>query len=926
MRRGSILCLLAVMALPAFAAKRVSVAQLEHTLSTMADAHRTDDETAIQIGTLEPSERVSNATLERLTKLYVRGPQTSVALQLLADRSSFLELPSAEVPSIPPSDKETQQKLLEIARNRAHEALPQLPNLFATRTIFSFNDSPRLAKKGAWPVKAGLHLVDISKTEVNVRSERENIAVGVLPASHQPNGLTTWGEFGLALLMVLDDSAKGTTTWSHWEQFPRGPVAVFDYSVPKPASHYEIAMPAEHITHIGGSDRWVGATVRATGGYTGSDPANTTRMAHETPGYKGSLWIDPASGTVLRITLIAEVQGNANLNRAETLVEYGPVQIGSKSFVCPIRSFALSDAPSNPTTTINGGTTEWLNENLFSDYHLFATTSRIVGPTPAAAGLETASEETNGTPRAAEGHPPEPPATSPIPAIQNTETAAAIAPPGSVDQPSAVASPQSTSEVSAEPPAVAPIAPQPPSVLPSIAAEEQPAPNVSSVTVPSSPVVPPEVSNPGSGLTLHVSADAVLVPVVVRDEHGKSIDNLQQQDFEVFDNGKPRPLSGFLIEKRDLPAKIERGAVSPEGTAQTIAAAQSVVLPRRTIVFVFDDLHLTAAEIAYSQKAAIETLDEALTGSDLSAVVTTSGKINSGLTRDRTILTDAITAVRPQLLYRSDAAECPKLSYYQADLIASKRDSAAMADAVQQVVLVCSPVQDRNISRDMNPSPAGMAGTTNGNDSDPIIGAAQSSVESAARLILQRANRDLLTTYATIGEFIKKMARLPGQRTLILISPGFPPVDPAAREAESKLINLAAQSGVTIDALNASGLDTTAIQAEDDTKKIRNPTLMAEYREREMQGEENTIWDLADGTGGKFFHNNNDLAAGFRFLMQASETVYLLELPLEGIRPDGAWHRLSVKANRAGAHLQSRQGYFAPSRSTKHKQNTNGGD
>jgi VWFA-related protein len=924
MRRCSILCLLAVMALPSFAAKRVSVAQLEHTLSTMADAHQTDDETAIQIGTLEPAERVSNATLERLTKLYVRGSQTSVALQLLADRSSFLELPSGEIPSIPPSDKQTQQKLLEIARIRAHQALPQLPNMFATRTTFSFNDSPRLVKKGAWPVKAGLHLVDISKTEVNVQSERENIAVGTLPASHQPNGLTTWGEFGLALLMVLDDSAKGITTWSHWEQFPHGPVAVFDYSVPKSASHYEIAMPAEHITHIDGSDRWIGATVRATGGYTGGGTAITNRMAHETPGYKGSLWIDPASGTILRITLIAEVQGNANLNRAETLVEYGPVQIGNKSFVCPIRSFALSSAPSNPTTTINGGTTEWLNENLFSDYHLFATTSRIVGPPPAAPGPATASEEANGTPRADAGRPPERPATSPIPKIQTAEITAAVPPPGSVDQLSAVASPQLTPAVSAQPSAVAPTAPQPPSVLPSIAAEEQPAPNVSSVTVPSPPVVPPEMSNPGNGLTLHVNADAVLVPVVVRDEHGKSIDNLQQQDFEVFDNGKPRPLSGFLVEKHDLPARAEHSAAPPEGAAQTIAATQSVALPQRTTVFVFDDLHLTAAEIAYSQKAAIETLDEALAGSDLSAVVTISGKINSGLTRDRTILTNAITAVRPQLLYRPDAAECPKLSYYQADLIANKRDSAAMADAVQQVVLVCSPVQDRNIPRNMNPSSAGIAGTTNGNDSDPIIGAAQSSVESAARLILQRANRDLLATAATIGEFIKKMARLPGQRTLILISPGFPPVDPAAREAESKLINIAAQSGVTIDALNARGLDTTAIQSEDDTKKIRNPTLMAEYREREMQGEEDTIWHLADGTGGKFFHNNNDLAAGFRLLMQAPETVYLLELPLEGIRPDGTWHRLSVKTSRTGAHLQARQGYFAPSKGATRKQDTNG--
>jgi VWFA-related protein len=347
-----------------------------------------------------------------------------------------------------------------------------------------------------------------------------------------------------------------------------------------------------------------------------------------------------------------------------------------------------------------------------------------------------------------------------------------------------------------------------------------------------------------------------------------------------------------------------------------------MAIPARITVFVFDDLHLTADQISYAQKAAIETLDEALPGSDLAAIVTTSGKINSGLTRDRTILLGAMRAVRPELLYRPDTAECPALNYYQADLIANQHDRSAIADAVQQFLTVCNPGNGSHL-------PLETSGTASpslqvSDDSDPMIAAAGTSVQTAARLILQRATRDLLTTYATIGEIAKKMATLPGQHTMILISPGFPPVNAEEREAESTLINLAAQSGVTINALNASGLNSTGLEAGDDTKKIRNPILTAQYREREMQGEENAIWELADGTGGKFFHNNNDLAAGFRAL-EAPETVYLLELPLEGIKPNGAWHRLSVKSDRAGAHLQARQGYFAPSKHAKHKQDFQGG-
>jgi len=387
-------------------------------------------------------------------------------------------------------------------------------------------------------------------------------------------------------------------------------VAVFNYSVPKSASHYEIAMPVERVTHIDGSDRWLSATVRATGGSTLSDTGDKNRMEHETPGYRGSLWIDPASGTILRITLIAEVQGNSNLDRAATLVEYGPVQIGGKPFVCPIRSFALSDAPANPTTTINGGTTEWLNENLFSDYHLFAATSRIVSHPADAAGPTTASEETNGKLGTASGLPPEVLASSSVSTIQTSETASAVSPPppGPADQLPVVAAPQMIPAVSTEQPAVVTPAPQPPSVGASIEPGGQPAPDFSSATIPTPPAVVPETPVPDTVLTLHVNVNSVLVPVVVRDEHGKSIDDLEKQDFAVFDDGKPRPLSGFLVEKPAMPAKTEQDAATPYAAAQTRVASKTMVVPGRFTVFVFDDLHLTADQIAYAQKAAIGTL------------------------------------------------------------------------------------------------------------------------------------------------------------------------------------------------------------------------------------------------------------------------------------------------------------------------------
>lgn len=887
MRRWTIVVTLAFAALPCWAAKRVSVEQLERTLAALV--HRTDAETARQIGILEPAERISGATLERLTRQYGKGPLTSVALQLLADRSSFLDLPPSELPAVPPPNTAAQRRQLEAAETFAAETLPRLPNLFATRTIYSFDDSLQEVKKGGWLEEAGLHLVETSKAEVSVRSEQGNLPAVSRPSSQQ-DGLVTWGEFGSALLLILSDSAHGTTAWSHWEQSEGGLVSVFHYDVPQSASHYEIGAPSDQVRHLGGSGRWMGY-----GGDLSND-RSAPQMVVIRPGYHGSLWIDPGSGTILRISLIADVKGSSNLEHAAILVDYGPVRIAGKTFVCPVRSLALSDAPANVKTTLNGATTEWLNENLFTNYHLFHASSQIVGE--GAGGSEAATQlaEGNASPAAVASQP-------------SQETAASAGPPSGppvAPQPPAPEAEQHRAAANAtgnSTPVLPPIeaTPASPPVTPApIEPAPPPGPSGANSAIPA-PSPPP--AEPSPALTFHVNVNAVLVPVVVRDDLGHVIGGLQRQDFEAFDDGQPRPLSGFLVEKRAVPRKSEQsdqGSAAPAAAPSTSAAAPSTpALPDRVTVFVFDDLHLTSEQIPYTQKAALRTLDEALAGSDAAAVVTTSGNLNSGLTRDRSKLSTAIMAVRPQALGRAETSSCPKISYYQADLIVNKHNDAALQDAIQQVMTVCS-----------GPLPPQM------------LPMATSIANSTARQVLRAGEEDVLTTYATLSELVRRMARLPGQHTMILVSPGFLPIEEEARSQESRLINLAADSSVTINALDARGLYTTAIPASENLGG-RDPLKLMEYRENAMTGSGNAMGELAEATGGAFFHNSNDLAAGLGVLLEAPETVYVLELPLEGVKQNGAWHRLSVKVDRAGTHIQARQGYFAPAQSAKKTESHN---
>ncbi len=391
--------------------------------------------------------------------------------------------------------------------------------------------------------------------------------------------------------------------------------------------------------------------------------------------------------------------------------------------------------------------------------------------------------------------------------------------------------------------------------------------------------------------TIQTNVNRVLLQVIVRDKQGQIVDDLQREDFQIFDNGKLHPVSHFTIEKRL--ATYANAPGNTTGGQQPItpgAAAPSTSAPPRFIVFLFDDLHLSTEDLARAKKAAAKLVDGALVDSNMAAVVSLSGKSNSGLSRDRAKLQAAIMGLQPQALYLSSNTDCPRIGYYQADLIENKHDSGATQDAIQQI-LACSPTK-------------------------PEI--AESEAHSTARQVLIAGQQDVQVSFASIAELVRRMAPLPGQSILVLVSPGFLTITPEALNAESRLIDLATQSNVVISALDARGVYVTDVTASDDTRG-RSPGEINELRRSSMTQTESVMTELTDGTGGTYFRHSNDLGAGFRALTDTPRCVYLIELSPEDIKANGSYHRLKVKVNRDGLQIQMRHGYFAPKPEKKKK-------
>jgi VWFA-related protein len=408
-----------------------------------------------------------------------------------------------------------------------------------------------------------------------------------------------------------------------------------------------------------------------------------------------------------------------------------------------------------------------------------------------------------------------------------------------------------------------------------------------------------ELTSRDEPTTFKVNVKLVVVRAVVRDGQGHAIGTLHKEDFQVFDKGKPQTITQFEIEQPgDLTAKARQ--VSEENPTDALTGEQPAsagplpVAPERFVAYVFDDVHLQFGDLAQVRQAA-ERHFATLRPSDRAAVFTTSGQGNLDFTDDRPKLHDALLRLQPRPISSGFGSpdDCPTMTFYEADQIQNSRDPFATGVAVQEAT-ACLPKDPRT----------GL----------PLVDPRQ-VVDSASMEALQTGQHESRISLGILKAVVSSVSRMPGQRSVVLVSPGF--IAPEMETEYNAIIDHALRSQVVVNTLDARGLYVGTpfgdISAPPNSIPpfLAGPKAMIETAAESAQADLLAV--LADGTGGVFFHNSNDFDEGFRRVAQTPEYSYVLAFTPQDLKLDGSYHTLKVTLkNSQKLTLQARRGYFAP--------------
>jgi VWFA-related protein len=365
--------------------------------------------------------------------------------------------------------------------------------------------------------------------------------------------------------------------------------------------------------------------------------------------------------------------------------------------------------------------------------------------------------------------------------------------------------------------------------------------------------------------TIRTETRAVQIDVAVRDSHGAPVHGLTKGDFTLLDDGKPRAIAFFSAETGG-PAPGEAPQVpSVPSEPPRVLSNTALAAPHEPLTVILLD-------------ASSPTLDF--------PIVLKRGALNNGgvgvgyLTQARQGAIDAIAKVPEReriAVYHISPGGLKVVQDFTAD-----RDLLRESITAWTIPTDWKPSCGPTVSGLPQPIAVGPdSHAPDPNNPDPLNFHCGPDTEYRIQMGAMSAIRSM----RTLGE---KLARLPGRKNLIWVTPGFP---------MRWLVQMGDESQRTLAQLNDANVALNAIDIRGVGPGSDDPQL-------------NVMKSMTEEVGGQVYRTN-DIGGEIVDADEAYRTNYTLGFYLADTERDGNFHKLELRVDRAKLSLSYRKGYVA---------------
>lgn len=395
--------------------------------------------------------------------------------------------------------------------------------------------------------------------------------------------------------------------------------------------------------------------------------------------------------------------------------------------------------------------------------------------------------------------------------------------------------------------------------------------------------------------TVRITTNLVQLDFVVTDKRGNHVTDLKADDIEIFEDGRPQPISNFsYISTEPLKSATDRAVAGAPANRSILPPATPVRRDnvRRTIAIVVDDLGISFQTLGPVRDALRKFVEKQMQPGDLVALLRTGGEVGAlqQFTNNKRQLLSSIERLRWNPCSRGGIYLFPPL----------REDGLTYNDLIH-----------------------GTRGGGIGNVGD-------------SPLCARKAFEGSLSSLQFI---IGGMRELPGRKSAIVVSdsiPFCPPTDGplpsmrvntanSPRAANTDLMGcgdplrtlseMAIRASVVIYAVDSRGLPGFGFSAADavsgSTGVEQRLINVMDSRSNDMRmGREGSDF-LAYQTGGFLVFNNNDMSLALQRIMNDLRGYYLV-----GYRPTGEtfnrrFHKIKARLrNRPDLSVRTRTGFY----------------